>query len=179
MRRALELDPLSLINNLNLALPYYFARQYDCAIEQLLKALELDPYSALGHWSLGQAYRQSGRYEGAFGELRKALQLSGQSPLVLAALGHTYAVSGQVEEARQIIAELQALARQRYVSPYEIATIFAGLGEQDQSFEWLARACEERAGRLFFLRVDPYWDNLRPNPRFADLLQSVGLTLCM
>jgi tetratricopeptide (TPR) repeat protein len=177
VRRALELDPLSLINNLNLALPHYFARQYDCAIEQLLKALELDPYSALGRWSLGQAYRQSGRYEEAIGEFSKAMQLSGQSPLVLAALGHTYALSGRMKEALKIIAELQALARQRYVSPYEIATIFAGLGEQDQAFDWLDRACRERAGRLFFLRVDPYWDGLRLDPRFTTLLQSIGLTL--
>ena len=177
VRRALELDPLSLINNLNLALPHYFARQYDRAIEQLLKALELDPYSALGHWSLGQAYRQSGRYEEAIGELRKAIQLSGQSPLALAALGHTYAVSGRMKEALKIIAELQALARQRYVSPYEIATVFAGLGEQDRAFDWLDCACRERAGRLFFLRVDPYWDGLRLDPRFAALLQCIGLTL--
>jgi len=82
-----------------------------------------------------------------------------------------------MKEALKIIAELQALARQRYVSPYEIATIFAGLGEQDRAFDWLDRACRERAGRLFFLRVDPYWDGLRLDPRFTALLQSIGLTL--
>jgi DNA-binding winged helix-turn-helix (wHTH) protein/tetratricopeptide (TPR) repeat protein len=175
VRRALELDPLSLINNLNLALPHYFARQYDSAIEQILKALELDPYSALGHWSLGQAYRQSGKHEEALGELHKATELSGGSPLVLAALGHTYAVAGQPQEAHKIIAQLQACAHRRYVSPYEIAVIFAGLGEPERAFEWLDRACEEHAGRLFFLRVDPYWDNLREYRRFTSLLQQVGL----
>jgi DNA-binding winged helix-turn-helix (wHTH) protein/Tfp pilus assembly protein PilF len=175
VERALEMDQLSLISNLNLALPLYFARQYDRAIEQLHKTLELDQNYALGHWSLGRAYRQQGRYEEAIAELQKAVNLSGMSPLMVAALGRGYAVAGRSDEARKIINELEQLSGQRYISPYDIATIYLGLGERDQAFSWLDQAREERAGRLFFLKVDPYLDSLRPDPRFSALLHSVNL----
>ncbi len=172
---ALELDPVSVINNLNLALSHYFARRYDRAVEDLLKALELDPYSALGRWLLGQAYRQQGRYAEALGELLQSTNLSGRSPFIVATLGQTYAVSGQAEEARKILQELKKLSRQRYVSPYEIATIYAGLGENGPALKWLGQAVEERSGRLLFLKVDPCWDSLRPDPLFSALFRRIGL----
>ncbi len=177
VERALELDSLSLISNLNLALPLYFARQYGRAIEQLQKTLELDPNYALGHWSLGRAYRQEGKFDEAIAELHKAVSLSGKSPLMLAALGRAFAVSGETEKARKILAELKKVSRQRYVSPYDIATVYVGLGEKDQAFESLNEAFEERSGRLLFLKVDPYWDGVRSDPRFLSVLDRVGLTV--
>jgi len=173
---ALELDSLSLINNLNLALHLYFGRQYDRAIDQLQKTLELDPYYALARWSLGRTYTQQARYQEAIDEFRKAVHLSGGSPLMLSELARVYALSGQREKARKLLNELKTRSTERYVSPYDIATMHAGLGEQNLAFEWLDRAYEERSGRLFFLKVDPYWDNLRSDTRFATLLRSVGLT---
>jgi len=172
---ALELDSLSLINNLNLALHLYFGRQYERAIEQLQRTLELDPYYALAHWTLGTAYTQQERYDEAVDEFRTAVQLSGGSPLTLATLGRVYALSGQSDEARKLLNELMNLSAQRYVSPCDIAIIHAGLGEKDLAFEWLDQAFAERSGRLFFLKVDPYWDNLRADSRFANLQKSVGL----
>lgn len=173
---ALELDSLSLINNLNLALHLYFGRQYDRAIDQLQKTLELDPYYALARWSLGKTYTQQARYQEALDEFRKAAHLSGRSSLMLSELGRVYALSGQSEKARKLLSELKTRSSERYVSPYDIATMHAGLGEQNLAFEWLDRAYEERSGRLFFLKVDPYWDNLRTDARFKTLLRSVGLT---
>jgi DNA-binding winged helix-turn-helix (wHTH) protein/Tfp pilus assembly protein PilF len=173
---ALELDSLSLINNLNLALHLYFGRQYDRAIEQLQRTLELDPYYALARWSLGRTYTQQARYQEAIDEFRKAVHLSGRSPLTLAALAHVYALSGQSDKATKLLHELENRSTDRYVSPYDIATIHAGLGAEDLAFEWLDRAYEERSGRLFFLKVDPYWDGLRKDVRFTKLLESVGLT---
>jgi DNA-binding winged helix-turn-helix (wHTH) protein/TolA-binding protein len=172
---ALELDSLSLINNLNLALHLYFGRQYERAIEQLQRTLELDPYYALAHWTLGTAYTQQEKYQEAIEEFRKAAHLSGRSPLMLASLGRVYALSGQRDKARKSLNELINLSAQRYVSPYDIGTIHAGLGEEDLAFEWLDLAYAERSGRLFFLKVDPYWDNLREDTRFFNLLRSVRL----
>lgn len=172
---ALELDSLSLINNLNLALHLYFGRQYERAIEQLERTLELDPYYALAHWTLGRAYTQQERYQEAIDEFRKAVHLSSRSPLMLAALGRVYALSGQSDKARKLLNELMNLSAQRYVSPYDIGTIHAGLGEKELAFEWLAKAYAERSGRLFFIKVDPYWDNVRTDSRFTNLLKSVGL----
>jgi len=176
-KRALELDPLSLIVNHGLALMLYFAGQYDSAIEQLRETVELDPNFALGRWSLGRVYRQQGRYEEAMIELRKAIELSGRSPLMVAALGRTYAVSGQRDEARGILDELRRMSRQQYVSPYDIAAIYSGLREKDQTFEWLNQACEEHSGRLFYFNVDPYWDWLRSDARFVAVLRRLGLVL--
>lgn len=172
---ALELDSLSLINNLNLALHLYFGRQYERAIEQLQKTLELDPYYALAHSTLGTAYTQQERYQEAIEEFRRAVHLSGRSPLMLAALGRVYALSGQSDKARKLLNELINLSAQRYVSPCDFAIIHAGLGEKNLAFEWLDQAYQERSGRLFFLKVDPYWDNLRSDARFANLQHSVGL----
>lgn len=172
---ALELDSLSLINNLNLALHLYFGREYERAIEQLQRTLELDPYYALAHSTLGTAYTQQERYQEAIEEFRRAVHLSGRSPLMLAALGRVYALSGQPDKARKLLEELIHLSAQRYVSPCDIAIIYAGLGEKDLAFEWLDQAYAERSGRLFFLAVDPYWDNLRTDSRFANLQRSVGL----
>jgi DNA-binding winged helix-turn-helix (wHTH) protein/TolA-binding protein len=174
---ALELDSLSLINNLNLALHLYFGRQYERAIEQLQRTLELDPYYALAHWTLGTAYAQQERYREAIDEFRRAVHLSSRSPLTLAALGRVHALAGQSNKARKLLNELLNLSSQRYVSPYDIGTVHAGLGEKDLAFEWLDQAYAERSGRLFFLKVDPYWDNLRDDPRFSNLLRSVRLIL--
>jgi hypothetical protein len=92
----------------------------------------------------------------------------------MAALGHVYAVAGRKGEARKILAELEELAKHRYVSPYDRATVYAGLGEKDQAITWLERAYQERSDGLVFLKVEPKFDGLRSDPRFVDLLRHVG-----
>jgi hypothetical protein len=96
----------------------------------------------------------------------------------LAALGHVYARSGQRAAAQKVIADLQVTARRRYVSPYDIATIYAGLGDKEQALAWLEKANEDRSGWLaWWLKVDPKFDTLRSDPRFHNLLRHVGHTL--
>ena len=175
IKQAQKLDPLSLIINTVMALRLYHARQYDQAIEQCQKTLEMDSNFAQAHFALGQAYEQKAKYEEAIAELQKATTLSPSSPFLFSALGHAYAVSGQAGEAVKILEKLQKLSRQRYVSPHEMAMIYTGLGETDQAFGWLEKAYVDRSWRLPFLNVEPRFDSLRSDPRFAALVRRVGL----
>jgi tetratricopeptide (TPR) repeat protein len=114
-------------------------------------------------------------YDQAIDELKQAVLLSGRATRILSGLGQVYALSGQKAEARKIIAELQEQSKQRYVSPLYIAMVYATLGEKDLAFEWLEKAYEDHAPWLIELGIEPCWDKLRADPRFADLLQRVGL----
>lgn len=174
-KQAHELDPISLIISTNIGMYLYYARQYDKAIERCRKTLRMDPTFFPAHIFIGLAYEQKGMYEEAVAELEKAISLSG-GDLSLAGLGHAYAVSGKRDEAQKLLNELNEQSQQRYVSPYYMAMISAGLGEHDQSFEWLDKACKDRSGWLVFIKVDPNLDGLRSDPRFTDLLLRIGLT---
>ena len=175
IRRALELDPLSLPINTYTGWAYYFARDYDAAVEQYLRALELDGSFIQAKWRLGLAYAQQGRHGEAVADLREALALSADNTLILGALGYAQAAAGQGGAAREVLEELERLARRRYVSPYHRATVHAGLRENDRALAWLEEAYAERSGLLIYLGVEPVFDGLRTDPRFADLLRRVGL----
>jgi hypothetical protein len=108
-------------------------------------------------------------YHDAISDFQKGVKLSG-SPLMLALLGHAYAASGQKVAARNVLNDLRDLQGRRYVSPYTIAAIYAGLGEKDQAFKWLEKADEVRDIWLMNLKVDPVFKALRSDPRFPDLL---------
>jgi len=114
-------------------------------------------------------------YTEAETELRKAKDLLQQNVGVEADIGHAYAASGKREEAQKVIGGLKQLAKQRYVSSYYIALIYTGLGEKDSAFAWLESAYKERSDLLIYLKVEPRLDNLRSDPRFADLVRRVGL----
>jgi tetratricopeptide (TPR) repeat protein len=123
---------------------------------------------------LGWAYVQQGKHTEALAALNQAYRTN-DCPQVLASLGHAYAVAGRRAEAQKVIVELQETAQRKYVSPYDVATIHAGLGDQEQAFVWLEKAYEDRSGWLgLWLKVDPKFDDLRRDPRFEDLLRRVG-----
>ena len=175
MKRALELDPLSLVINADLGRTFYFARNHDQSLEQLRKTLDLDANFAVAHVFLGQVFEQNKMYEEAIAEFQKGSDLSGGSTYARARLGHAYAVAGKAGEAQKVLAQLKDLSKQKYVSAYDIALIYVGLGEKDQAFAWLERAYEERCPTLEFLKVEPSLDPLRSDPRFADLLRRMNL----
>jgi tetratricopeptide (TPR) repeat protein len=152
---------------------FSWAGRQDEAIESALKALELDPNFVMGHVRLGFAYEQKRMFEEAIRELQKAVALTGRMPTRLAQLAHAYALAGKRSQAQLLLDEIKELYKQRYVSPYDIAMVYAGLGQKDQAFAWLQKAYEERAW-LTMLQVDPGFDNLRADPRFTDLLRRVG-----
>ncbi len=175
VRRAQELDPLSLAITSQVGQALHLARRYDEAIEQIRKALEMDPNFARGHLFLGMPYEQKLMYQEALAEHEKALELSGGSPLALGALGHAYAVSGQRGKALKTLADLRELSRHRYVAPFDSAVVYAGLADKERTFEWLEKAFDDRSSRMKFLNVDPRFDPLRSDPRFASLLRRMGL----
>ena len=175
IKRAQELEPVSFILNAAVARHLYWARQYDQAIEQLRKTLELDPNFMAAHFRLGLVYEQKGMYEEAIAEFRKARTISENNPFVIAGLGHVYGLSGNRKKAQELISELKELSNRRYVPAYDMAVIYSGLGERDQAFAWLEKAYQERAGSLVYLKVEPVFDPIRSDRRFADLLRRMGL----
>ena len=173
-KRTEELEPLSFVASSHLGWIYYLSGKNDLAIEQCKKILDLDPTSFPARRYLGLAYEAKGMYTEAINEFQTGVKLSG-SPLMLALLGHAYAASGKKTEAKQILADLQQLQTQRYVSPYTVAAIYTGLGDQEQAFNWLEKAVEERDIWLMNLKVDPVFAKLRSNRKFTDLLARIRL----
>ncbi|HET6977992.1 MAG TPA: winged helix-turn-helix domain-containing protein [Pyrinomonadaceae bacterium] len=173
-KRTEELEPLSFVASSHLGWIYYLSGQNDKAIEQCRKILELDPSSFPARRYLGLAYEGKGMYAEAITEFQTGVKLSG-SPLMLALLGHAYAASGKTAEAKQVLNDLQQLQGQRYVSPYTVAAIHAGLGDQEQAFKWLQTAVEERDIWLMNLKVDPVFAKLRSQRQFTDILARIRL----
>jgi TolB-like protein/Tfp pilus assembly protein PilF len=175
-KRALELEPLSLVINFEVGLASYFSRNYNQAIDQFQKTLELDANFPPPHTFLAAAYEQKGMLKEATTAFQKAITIT-QGPArtqATAGLGYVYAVSGRKAEARKILAELQSLSEHRYVPATDTALIYAGLGDKDKAFAWLDKAYEEHSFSLSNLKVEPRFDPLRSDPRFADLLRSIG-----
>jgi TolB-like protein/Tfp pilus assembly protein PilF len=173
LERALELDPVSLGIITDLGVLSYFAGDYEQATARYRRVLEIDPSFTRAYVTLGSTYAQQGRYEEAIDVTRRAMELSGD-PSKLAALGRVYALAGMRDEALEVIERLKELSKERYVTPYAFTLIYASLGERDQAFSCLQRACDEGVSDLIYLKVDPFLDELCSDPRFAVLLDSVG-----
>jgi TolB-like protein/Flp pilus assembly protein TadD len=173
---AQRVDPLSLFACVSLGWAYYFARQFERAAEQDRKALELDPHFTFAHWNLGMVCAQQHKLDEAIEAFRQAAAYSGGGLTFKAHLAYALALAGRRAEAEQIIAELEELARARYVSSYYFAMIYLGLNDPDQAFACLERAYEERAGFMAFIKVEPLLDPLRSDPRFVALERRIGLT---
>ena len=169
IKKARELEPLSISINTSLGWRLYLAREYDRAIAQLRDTLEMDPASEWAHLNLGQAYEQKGQFGPAIEELQKALELSHSSPLTLSALAHAEALSGNHAEANKSLAQLEELSKKQYVSPYYVAIVYLGLGKNDVAMNWLEKAYADRSNGLVFLKVEPELDPLRANRRFVAL----------
>ena len=175
-KRALELDPLSLILKLHLGWHYLYTGEHDLAIEQLKETLELNSNFIVAILFLGQVYEQEGRLEEAIEMFEKGVGLSERNPVHLAALAHAYAVSGRITAANEILGEMIDLSGQRYVPSYEVAVIYAGLDQQGQALDWLWRAYEQRdSSWLVEVALDPRFKRLRSEPRFQDLTRRLGL----
>jgi TolB-like protein/Tfp pilus assembly protein PilF len=173
LKRSVELDPLSLIINEDLGNTYYYARRYDEAIEQLTKTLEMDLGFYSAHWLLGVAFEAKGTLDAAIEEYQKARALN-DDPVVLALLGHAYASSGNKMEAEKILNQLKELSKERYVTGYNFAIVYLGLGDKEEALRWLQKSYQDRAGYgTVSIKVDPLLDPLRGDPRFEELVTKV------
>src|SRR5207248_3875931 len=173
MRKAENLDPLSLIINADLAELLVIAHFYDESIQQSRKTIEMDPNFALAHNQLAQAYLQKHLLDEAVAELQKAVQLSGGSPTCIANLARAYVVSGKRSEAVKLLIDLKKRSNLGYSHASEIAMIYASLGDTDQAMNWLEKGYEERFNPGVLLR--PGFDPLRSDSRFQNLVHRIGL----
>jgi DNA-binding winged helix-turn-helix (wHTH) protein/TolB-like protein len=174
-KRALELSPTDVVINEHMGWCDLMIRQYDQAIDQCRRTLEMDPGFAQAHHVLGLAYLYNRRYAEAIDEFQKEVQSAADDQVAKALLARAYALSGQSADAKKILYALQDLAKQRYVSSSDIAVICADLGDKDQAFGWLEKAYGERSNSLVYLKLDPAFDSLRSDPRFAALVARIGL----
>ncbi|MDQ3756078.1 MAG: tetratricopeptide repeat protein [Acidobacteriota bacterium] len=175
VKRAVELDSVSVVYNRDVAQILYYARRYDEAIEQCHKTLELDPNMPTVYGFLGRAYEHKGLYEQAIEAYLKSNVFFGLGPGAGAALREAYAVSGWKGFWRKALDLTKERAKQRYISPYRFAEIYARLGERDQALHWLEKTYEERDYRIVVLHIDPTFDDLRSDPRYTALLRRRNL----
>jgi TolB-like protein/DNA-binding winged helix-turn-helix (wHTH) protein/Tfp pilus assembly protein PilF len=171
-KRAVEAAPLSAMANETLGNAYLSARQHDLAIAQYQKTLELYPNKAASRKGLGWAYVYKGMYDNGIEEIQKSF---GEPPELSPELAYVHAMRGNEEEARQILNRLLRVSKQKVVEPHHFALIYAGLGRNDQALVMLEQAYRQHSPMMRWLKVDPRFDKLRPDPRFQELMRRVGL----
>jgi tetratricopeptide (TPR) repeat protein len=166
-----QLDPVSSQSMAEALEAYYYARQYDVLVDLLRRLDAANPQRILLDFWFGVVYREKGLYQQSV----RAFMNVGDHPHALGHMGNAYARWGRSAEARALIPRLQEHIRQNGIGTYEVALVYAGLGEKDSAFEWLEKAYAVRDKGLTFLKVDPCLDPLRSDPRFQDLLRRVRL----
>jgi TolB-like protein/Tfp pilus assembly protein PilF len=174
MERAQENQPLSLFLSVILGWAYYGTRQYDKAIWQHRRVVSIDPNFSMAQWCLGLDYLQKRRYRSAIDAFQKCRLLRGPHNAV-SCLGYTFAMMGEKEKAQHHMKELRRGLKSSYIPPYAFASIHAALGELDAAFECLDQSCKAHDVGLIWLKWDPQFDNLRSDPRFQDILNTIGL----
>lgn len=175
-KRAQVLDPLALMISANLGMRFYYARQYDRAIEQFQRTLEMDANYVVAHLYMAFPCAQKGIYNEAITKVQKAIELLGKvNSLFLASLGLIYSLSGDHNEAKKVLNELLELSKQEYVSSFFIALLYVGLNQKNKAFEWLEKAYGGRDHMLVWLKVEPILDSLRSDKRYIALLKRMGL----
>jgi TolB-like protein/Tfp pilus assembly protein PilF len=173
LERALTNDPLSPHMHVSVARVFYYAGHYDRAINQCRQALEIDPNFGAAHGLLSLVYERQGLYGEAIAEVQRAIQLMGNDPEVLGILGYLYAISGKRREAKRVLNKMLKLSGQQYTSPLFIAWVHTGLRESERAFELLEKAYEERS-YIPLLMISPFFESLRRDPRYDDLLRRSG-----
>jgi TolB-like protein/DNA-binding winged helix-turn-helix (wHTH) protein/Flp pilus assembly protein TadD len=177
-RQAIELDPLSIQYRKSVPYILFLSRRYDEAIAEYRKLIVIAPEFPQAQRELGLAYEQKGMYQEAFDQLQKTYEMPENygKTMLHADLGHLYAVWGKRSESQKVLTELLKKSEQSYVSAYDVAVVYAGLGETEQAFTWLDKAIEQRPFWLCWLKLDPRLDGLRADARFGKLIRRVGLT---
>lgn len=174
MSRARSIDPLDPINHALSAQVALQARDYAAALAYAQQAIVLDPEFWIGYVLSGQASERLGKTDAALEAFSNAARFSGGNSKAISLRGYLLGKVGRSHEARDVLKTLEEVSRSRYVPPYAMALVHAGLGERDAVFEWLNRAYDARDVHLIFLPVDPKWDPYRTDPRFTGLVERCG-----
>lgn len=175
IHRAHELDPLSLIISTAVGRVLHFQRRYDDAIAQCRRTLDMDAAFVQGRLDLGMAYAAQGRHDEAIGEFESALAPDDPRSVMRAVLGHMYGTAGRTTQAEEVLHDLQRRYRRGDAASYDVGLVLVGLGRASEALDWLERACDVRSGLLVYLKVEPMFDPIRHEPRFAALMERLGL----
>ena len=175
IKRAFELDPLSIPINSFLGLGFIIARQYEQAIEILQRVLEIVPNDPSSMANLGLVYAKKGTYEEAIAILKRGANLFPENPFLLSALGYAYGVAGKQDEAQKIVNRFIEISKEKYFSPMFISRVYAGMGDVDKAIEWLEKGYEERDPVVCVVKSVPSHDYMHSDPRFQALLKKMGL----
>jgi serine/threonine-protein kinase len=176
MRLAQSLDPVSSIVARDLAVVHAYRRDYEAALEQCDHAVELNPHFSPAYWALGFIQEQRKDLDEAVAAFQRAIHLSPPSPRMPAGLGRTLALSGKRTLALTALRKLDAIAKQRYVSPFEFASIRFALGQTDLGFRWLRKAVQDRAFDVIAIKVDPRFESLKGDKRLDAIIREMGLS---
>ncbi len=175
IQRALDLDPLSRIINIDAGETFYWAREPDQALLALQRAVELDPNFAQVHVVLGKVYEQKRDFEQALAEFKRADELLPDSPTTLAFIGHALALAGKREQALAIATKLNEISKHHYVSNITLAFLYCALEDSDSAMAWLEKSYREPGESIDFIGAEPLFDGCRSDPRFQALLQRLNL----
>jgi TolB-like protein len=172
---ARQLDPFSPIINTLCAEFRFHARRYDEVVPLLARTFEIDPHFWVAHVVSAKICQHLEHYDEALEASQKATQFSGGNAEANSLIGFSYARMGRRSEAERVLQELQSLSMQAFVPPYNLATIYLGLGDTEKTLECLEKAYQERDVHMVFLGVEPKWDLLRDDPRFQSLIRRLAL----
>lgn len=175
LNRAFEIEPLDLVMGVALSYNYFVAKKNDLALEQALKTYNLEPNFALARWGLGRAYIRKEMYAEAIALSEKSLQADSTNQLMLQVIGYSFAKSGRRQEAKEVIKRFKEIAKTQYMVAYHVATIYAALGDSNKAFDELEKSFEQHDWFLHQLKVDPFIDPVRLDPRFKEMLKRIGL----
>jgi eukaryotic-like serine/threonine-protein kinase len=173
MQKAIQLDPLTPYINIDAAWLDYYTHDFDQAIKHAHKVIEVEHRYGNAHWISAMSHVHKGEYAKALAALERLRKLD-DTPLALAWVAYGHGVSGDKESAKKLLQELTALADERYVDPAAFAVIHLGLGDNDQTFQWLEKAQTERSSLVLWLKIDPLCDNLRGEPKFGELVRRMS-----
>jgi len=174
MRKALVLDPLSYSINTGIGHVLYLSRQYDLAIDQYRKVVESDPSFIPARLWFGRPYLQKGMFEEAIEQVEEAVKLSHETTVSLATLAQAFAAAGRIADAKKMLDKLLTRGTEQYVPSYWIALVYTSMGNKDDAMKYLERAFLERSSWLVWANVEPRFDSLRSDARFASLLARIG-----
>jgi tetratricopeptide (TPR) repeat protein len=176
IEKAAQIDPLSAVISTDMGFNLYYGKNFDKAVQSLKSTIELNPRFLAAHLWLGRTYQAMKKYDEALEEYQVAQTIFPNWVPIVAGMGNIYGIAGQKAEAEKTLDSLHQMSSKKYVTPYGVALVYAGLGETDKVFEYLEKAYDDRSNWLIWLNLDPRWDSVRSDKRFIELVRKVGLS---